>query len=470
MEQKPLLIVDDDPSQRRLIEFWLQEEGYSVVTAGDGKAGLQLFEEKSPRLVITDIRMPEIDGIELLSRIKAIDPDAPVILVTAFGTVNNAVEAMKLGAGDYVLKPLNPDDLKLCVRRVLEHHELVQENRYLRQFADTAFRFENLVGHSRKMREVFEMALQVAPRDSTVLITGESGTGKELLAKALHQNSPRRSKPFVTVNCGALPETLIESELFGHRKGAFTGAVTDRMGKFEAANEGTIFLDEVSELKPDLQVRLLRVVQEREIDKIGYPHPVKVNVRILAATNRNLRTLLEDGQFRKDLFYRLSVLTIDVPPLRQRKEDIPLLVEHFLAKYCSRCNVPPLTVDDEAMQALTQYCWPGNVRELENLVESLVVLRKGDVVRREHLPAEIRRAKPRIANVALELPDDGISLEEVEKEILLQALEKNHWNRTRAAKYLNITRKTLNYRIEKYALIPPAGATAAGEPSDMAEE
>ena len=325
MPSTPILIVDDDASQRRLIEFWLQEEGYSTLVADDGKAGLHAFEQTSPCLVIADIRMPGMDGLDLLGRIKGVNQDTPVILITAFGTVNNAVDAMKLGAADYILKPLNADELKLCVHRALERQQLVDENRYLRDFADTAFRFENLIGQARKMRAVFDVATQVARRDSTVLLTGESGTGKELLAKAIHQNSLRAKKPFITINCGAIPESLIESELFGHRKGSFTGALADRVGKFEAANEGTVFLDEIGDLTPSLQIRLLRVIQEREIDKIGYPHPIKVNVRILAATHRNLKALVEDGQFREDLFYRLSVVTVHLPPLRERKEDIPIL-------------------------------------------------------------------------------------------------------------------------------------------------
>ncbi len=470
MDEKPILIVDDDASQRRLIEFLLQEEGYSTLVAGDGKAGLQLFEEKSPRLVIADIRMPGMDGLDLLSRIKAMNQDVPVVLITAFGTVNNAVEAMKLGAADYLLKPLNADELKIVIRRALEHQGLLDENRYLRELADAGLRFENLIGSSRKMREVFDIALQVSRRDSTVLLTGESGTGKELLAKAIHQNSLRNGKPFVTINCGAIPETLIESELFGHRKGSFTGALTDRAGKFEAANEGTVFLDEVSELKPGLQVKLLRVLQEREIDKIGYPHPVKVNVRILAATNRALRNLVEDGQLREDLFYRLSVVTINLPPLRERKEDIPLLVDHFLRKYCGRYSLPLVSVSEEGLKILARYNWPGNVRELENVIERLVVMGPGEVVKPEHLPPEIRLARPRVANLPLELPDEGISLEEVEKELLLGALEKHNWNQTRAANYLNITRKTLIYRMEKYGISPPAEATRRAEQPQHREE
>ena len=460
MPKRSVLIVDDDASQRRLIEFWLQEEGYTAVTATDGRTGLQLFEQKSPALVISDIRMPGLDGLDLLSRIKGLDQEVPVLLITAFGSVNDAVEAMKLGATDYILKPLNADELKLSVQRALERQELLEENRYLRDFAETSFRFENLVGRSRKMREVFEAAMQVARRESTVLITGESGTGKELLAKAIHQNSLRATKPFVTINCGAIPENLIESELFGYRKGAFTGAVTDRVGKFEAANQGTAFLDEIGELTPALQVRLLRVLQEREIDKLGTPHPIKINVRIIAASNRDLKTLIEDEQFREDLYYRLSVVTIPLPPLRERRDDIPLLVEHFQLKHSSRYKLPVSSLTPEAMDTLSRYNWPGNVRELENVIEHLVVMGKSDVIRPEHLPAEIRQATPAIASIGLKLPDDGISLEEVEKEILVQALEKHQWNQTRAARYLNISRKTLIYRMEKYGLAPPGGSTA----------
>ena len=470
MSKTLILIVDDDASQRRLIEFWLQEEGYSTLIANDGKEGLHAFEQRSPCLVIADIRMPGMDGLDLLGRIKGINQDTPVILITAFGSVGNAVDAMKLGAADYILKPLNPDELKLSVHRALERKELVDENRYLRDFADTAFRFENLIGQSRKMRDVFDVATQVARRDSTVLLTGESGTGKELLAKAIHQNSLRAKKPFVTINCGAIPENLIESELFGHRKGSFTGALTDRVGKFEAANEGTIFLDEIGDLTPNLQIRLLRVIQEREIDKIGYPHPLKVNVRILAATHRNLKALVEDAQFREDLFYRLSVVTVNLPPLRERKDDIPLLVEHFLKKHCGRYQMPLVSVSEAAFEMLAQHNWPGNVRELENVMEHVVVLGKEDIIRPEHLPPDIRQPRSRIANISLKLPEEGLNLEEVEKEILLQALEKHDWHQTKAAQYLNISRKTLIYRIEKYGLVPAAEKNARTVPQNPDEE
>ena len=452
MADKPILIVDDDAGERRVIQFQLEEEGYPTKTATNGKAALQSLEEDSPCLVLSDIRMPELGGMDLLARIKGADSEMPVILMTAYGTVGDAVEAMKLGAADYLLKPLNADELKLTVRRTLERQKLLEENRYLREFAGRAFRFENLVGQSKKMRDVLELCSRVAPRDSTVLLTGESGTGKELLAKAVHQNSLRADKPFVTVNCGALPENLAESELFGHRKGSFTGAMTDRAGKFETANEGTIFLDEVAELPLNLQVKLLRVLQEHEIDKIGFPKPLKVNVRILAATNRDLTKLMEDGELREDLYYRLSVVVINVPPLRDRREDIPRLAEHFLARLAGRYGQPTLRLSDQATEDIVRYDWPGNVRQLENVMEHVAALATGEIIKPEDLPAEIRDNRPRVSAIQLKLPDDGIDLEQVEKEILLQALEKTGWNQTRAAHYLNISRKTLIYRMEKFRL------------------
>jgi two-component system NtrC family response regulator len=416
---------------------------------------LKLFEQHNPALVITDIRMPGLSGLDLLGRIKAVNPDTAVILITAFSTVNDAVEAMKLGAADYILKPLNADELKVNVHRALERQQLVDENRRLRDLAGSAFRFESIITKSRKMQNVIELAAQVSRRDSTVLLTGESGTGKELLAKAIHQNSLRASKPFVTVNCGALPETLAESELFGHRKGSFTGATSDRAGKFEAANEGTVFLDEVGELTLPLQVKLLRVVQEREVDKIGNPHPVRVNVRILAASNRNLKNLVEDGDFREDLYYRLSVVAIELPPLRERRDDIPLLARHILKQYAIRYAIPDLAISEDAMKKMAQYNWPGNVRELQNVIERLAVLAKDNLIRVETLPEEIRVADSRIASIGLKLPEEGIDLEGVEKEILLHALEMHGWNQTHAAKYLNISRKTLIYRMEKFGVVPP---------------
>ena len=453
MKQGSILIVDDDPGQRRIIEFWLQEAGYEVTTATDGLNGLKAFQQHSPSVVITDMRMPAMSGLDLMAKVKAIDEDVPVILITAFGTVSDAVDAMRLGAADYILKPINPEELKLSVSRMFERQQLVDENRYLRDLVGTEFQFSSLIGSSKKMRDVLAIAGQVARRDSTVLITGESGTGKELLAKAIHQNSLRAGKPFIAVNCGALPETLVESELFGHTKGAFTGAAGDRAGKFEAANEGTIFLDEIGELPLNMQVKILRVLQEREVDKIGSSHPVKVNVRIIAATNRDLKTQVEDGNLRGDLYYRLSVITIELPPLRERREDIPPLAAHFLKRFSERYNTGRLNLADDAMELLYKYDWPGNIRELENVIERVSVLAVGNQISASDLPAEIRTGRSRIASIGLKLPDEGISLEEVEKEILVQALDKHHWNQTRAARYLNISRKTLIYRMEKFGLV-----------------
>jgi two-component system NtrC family response regulator len=460
MKEPAMLLVDDNESQRRVVEFWLQEEHYQVATAPSAASALELLSKSHFDLVISDIKMPGLTGLDLLAKLREQAPEVPVILITAFGTVNDAVAAMRLGAFDYVLKPLNVDQFKVVVQKALEHGRLIDENRYLRTFAEKTSRFESLVGHSKKMAELFELAAQVAQRDSTVLIAGESGTGKELLAKAIHLNSPRRRAPFVVVNCGAIPETLIESELFGHKKGSFTGAVGDRAGKFETANEGTTFLDEVTELKPALQARLLRVIQEREIDKIGEAQPVRVDVRILSATNRNLLNLVQDGLFREDLYYRLSVVTLRVPPLRDRREDIPLLVEHFVAKFCKRYGLPPRRLCPQAWEMLTSYNWPGNVRELENVVESAVVLSKSEELKPNDLPENVRRHKSRIAKIYLDIPDEGISLEEVEKELLVKALEKAAGNQSKAARFLNITRKTLIYRMDKYGLIPPSEAPA----------
>ena len=457
-ESKKILLVDDDASQRRVGEFWLKEEKYDVITAENGNEALILVGKHQFHLVISDIRMPGLSGLELLSRLREVAPGVPVILATAYGTVSDAVTAMKNGAFDYVLKPLNGDALKIAVTKALDHAELVSENEYLRAFAEKTSRFESLVGHSKKMTELFEMAAQVAQRDSTVLITGESGTGKELLAKAIHLNSLRRHGPFVVVNCGAIPENLIESELFGHKKGSFTGAVADKTGKFEAANEGSVFLDEVSELEPALQVRLLRVIQEREVDKIGESRPIKVDVRIIAATNRNLNNMIEDRSFRDDLYYRLSVVTLRVPPLRERREDVPLLAEHFLRKFSERYQLTVRHFDPLALEMLEEYNWPGNVRELQNVIESAVVMSKNEELTAENLPENIRGQQKRIARIYLDIPNDGISLEEVEKELLIRALEKTEWNQSKAARYLDISRKTLLYRMEKYGIAPPADA------------
>ena len=449
---KTVLLIDDDESLRRVVEYNLHEEGYRVLTAVDGTSGLQAFRADAVDLVLTDVRMPEMDGLELLARVKAMQPDLPVIMLTAHGTIDSAVEAMKLGAFDYLPKPFNREQLKAAVRKALEVAALTNENRYLREVVAERFSFANMIAGSRAMRAVTETASRVAQSDATVLLEGESGTGKELLAKALHFHSARARGPFVTINCGAIPEQLLESELFGHRRGSFTGAVSDKRGKFEAADRGTIFLDEIGELPTLLQVKILRVLQEREIDKVGETRPIKVDVRVIAATNRDLEKMVADGAFRDDLYYRLAVVSIRVPPLRERSDDIPFLVDHFLGRHAQRLGRQRPTVDKGVYSAFNLYNWPGNIRELENVIERALVLDRDSVLGVDDLPERLRAREHRVANLRMELPDEGVSLEDVERELLLAALHKHNWNQTRAAAFLNITRSTLVYRMQKFGL------------------
>ncbi len=449
---KTILLIDDDDSLRRVIEYNLQEDGFTVVTALNGVQGLQLFQSQPIDLVLTDIRMPEIEGLEVLLRLKAMHADMPVIILTAHGTIDSAVEAMRLGASDYLTKPFNREQLRASVRKALEVAELTTENRYLRQVVAERFSFASMIAGARAMRAVTDTAARVAQGDTTVLLEGESGTGKELLAKAIHFHSNRAKGPFVTINCGAIPEQLLESELFGHRRGSFTGAVAEKHGKFEAADRGTIFLDEIGELPTPLQVKILRVLQEHEVDKVGETKPVKVDVRVIAATNRNLEKMIADGTFRDDLYYRLAVVSIRVPPLRERSDDIPLLVDHFLRKHAERLRRPRPVVEKSVYSAFNLYSWPGNIRELENVVERGLVLDKDGSIGLDDLPDRLRTGEHRVANLRMELPDEGISLEEVERELLLAALQKHNWNQTRAAAFLNITRSTLLYRMDKFGL------------------
>lgn len=449
---KTVLVIDDDESLRRVVEYNLHEEGYRVLIAADGAGGWRTFQAETVDLVLTDVRMPEMDGIEVLTRIKAMQADVPVIMLTAHGTINSAVEAMKLGAFDYLTKPFNREQLKAAVRKAFEVAALTSENRYLRQVVAERFSFANMIAGSRAMRAVTETAGRVAQTDTSVLLEGESGTGKELLAKAIHFHSSRARAPFVTINCGAIPEQLLESELFGHRRGSFTGAVSDKRGKFEAADRGTIFLDEIGELPMLLQVKILRVLQEREVDKVGETRPIKVDVRVIAATNRDLEKMVAEGTFRDDLYYRLAVVSIRVPPLRERTDDIPFLVDHFLSKHAERLGRMRPTVERDVHSAFNLYPWPGNIRELENVIERALVLDKDGVLGLDDLPERLRTREPRVANLRMELPDEGISLEDVERELILASLHKHNWNQTRAAAFLNITRSTLLYRMEKFGL------------------
>jgi DNA-binding NtrC family response regulator len=447
MSSKTVLVIDDDDSLRRVIEYTLQEAGYRVLTAAEGGEGLRIFALEHPPVVITDIQMPGLSGYEVLRKVREDRPETLVIVITAFGTVENAVEAMKLGAYDYLAKPFSRDELRLVVEKALSFRGLEDENRRLREQLSEKTDLASLVGASDEMRQVFDMVRRVAATEATILVSGESGTGKELIARAIHHGSERREGPFIPVNCAAIPAELLESELFGHVKGAFTGAVKDRKGKFEQADGGTLFLDEVGELPLELQPKLLRALQEREIEPVGGTVR-KVDVRVVAATNRDLEEAMGEGTFREDLFYRLAVIPVYLPPLRVRGADIPLLVRHFLKKH----GATDLAVDPSAMDRLAAYSWPGNVRELENAVERMIILRRGKLIEEGDLPPRIRQQGQAPAGGVLNLPEDGYSLENLEKEAVLEALRRNGWNQTRAAAFLRIPRHTLLYRMEKYGI------------------
>lgn len=448
-----ILIIDDDTSLRRVLEYNLQEAGYAVATAASGDEGLLLFDKISPDLVISDMKMPGMDGMTLLKSIRERSPEMLVIMITAFGTVDIAVEAMKSGAYDYITKPFNRDDLRLTVAKALQFRGLTVENKSLKEKLAEQNDFKSLIGSSTSMQQVYQIISKVADTDASVLITGESGTGKELVARSLHEKSARKNATFVAINCAAIPRELLESELFGHVKGAFTGAIKDKTGKFQQAEGGTLFLDEVGELPLELQPKLLRALQERTVVPVGGTREFKLDVRVVAATNVNIEKALADGMFREDLYYRLAVIPIDLPPLRQRRDDIPLLLRHFSKKY----SAPTVSFDKQALKVLSEYNWPGNVRELENLVERLLILRESDSIGIENLPLKIRnncnvQEKSGSGGEIINLPEEGYSLEQLEREIVLQALKRNAWNQTAAARFLRIPRHTLIYRMEKYSI------------------
>jgi len=448
--KKPLiLLIDDDDSLRRVIEFSLVEAGYRVQPATSGEEGIGLFGKGSFDAVITDITMPGMSGMDVLAKLHEQDPALPVVMITAYGTIESAVQAMKQGAFDYITKPFNRDELKLTLAKALRIRRLERENTALRAEVTDRYRFDAIVGDSATIKEVLDLAGRVAASDATVLITGERGTGKELLAKGIHFNSTRSRGPFVAVNCAAIPETLIESELFGHVKGAFTGATKDKEGKFELADGGTILLDEIGDLRIDLQAKILRVLQERSVDPVGGAQPIPVDVRVIASTNRDVEVLIKEGKFRDDLYDRINVIGLRMPPLRERKDDLPLLAGFFLRKFNKDAGV---SIDQAGMNALLSYGWPGNVRELESVIERASVLRQGVVITLAELPDKLKGGKTGIENIILNLPDEGIALEELEKSLISKALEKHKSNQTRAAEYLGITRPTLIYRMEKYGL------------------
>lgn len=451
MSANRILVVDDDSSLRSIMKMQLEEAGYEVSLACDGAEAYEIVRETKPQLVITDLKMPT-SGLELLRLISGEEVPPTLIVVTAFGTVETAVQAMKMGAYDYVTKPLNFEELVLVVQRALERQNLLEEVRNLRSALDQRYGFESIIGRSKNFLRVLDQAARVAQHDTTVLIHGETGTGKELLARAIHHNSRRKNKPFVTINCGAIPKDLVESELFGYTRGAFTGAHASRPGRIEQADGGTLFLDEIGELPLDAQVKLLRVLQQGEISKIGATETTRVNVRVLAATHRNLPAMIEDGTFREDLYYRLAVVPLYLPPLRERKDDIPELVEYLFEKAKGRHGIAGVQLTPSIMPHLVAYRWPGNVRELENVLERLLVLSSHKSIGEDDLPEEIRRVQAETSSFWLDLPEEGISLEAVERELILRALERFKGNQTHAAKYLDISRRTLIYRMEKYGL------------------
>ena len=449
-----VLVVDDEKNYLVVLEELLSEEGYEVLTASCGSEALNIIENTPVQTVLSDIKMPAMTGIELLDRITAIDPDLPVILMTAYAEVDQAVAAMKKGALDHIQKPFDNKDVKRAVARGLERRSLIQNIRRLESELGSAW--GNIIGKSKEMENVFALMKRVADTPTTVLVCGESGTGKELIARALHRASSRSGSPFVSINCGAIPENLLESELFGHEKGAFTGAVGLKQGKFEFADRGTLFLDEVGEMSLSLQVKLLRVLQEHEFQRVGGNKDVQVDVRIIAATNKDLQEEVASGRFRSDLFFRLNVVRIDVPPLRERKADIPVLVAHFVSKFRERLGRSVRDVDPEVVDALYRYGWPGNVRELENVIERAVVLCRGGAITPDDLPAEIRGALAGAANLdTLISLEKGLSetLDAVEEQMIRDALKKSDNIQAQAAKILGVSRSNLQYKMKKYGLL-----------------
>jgi two-component system NtrC family response regulator len=461
MRRVKILVIDDDESLRRVLEYNLAQEGYAVLTAASGEDGLELLKKERADVVVTDVRMAGMDGLQVLEGVHKLDPNIQVIILTAFGTIEMAVEAMKAGAFHYISKPFNRDELRLTIKKALQLKDLERENVTLRQELQARIGLDSLIAESPQMKAILEMLGRVAPTETTVLILGESGTGKELIARAIHANSPRASGPFMAVNCAAIPEHLLESELFGHVKGAFTGAIRDRVGKFEAAEGGTIFLDEIGEMRPELQVKILRCLEERTLERVGDNRPIRVDVRILAATNKDLTKAIQAGEFREDLYYRLNVVPLSIPPLRERRGDIRPLAQHFLKRLGAS---PRLTIAPDAFRAMETHEWPGNVRELENALERAMIFHRGDVITVTDLPEAIRTPRSReAAALPVSLPEAGLSLEEVEKELILRALQKHDWNQSRAARYLGITRHTLLYRMEKHAILRPGGRGAPAE-------
>ena len=449
-KQPTILIVDDERNTREGLQRALQER-YNVMLAEDGQTALQTLESTGVDVLLTDLRMPGIDGLTLLRRARGLENPPVCIVMTAYGSIEGAVEAMQAGAYHYVTKPVNLDEVELVIQRALNSRRIEAENVNLRARLDRKFGLENMVGESPGMLQVFETVRQVAASRTTVLITGETGTGKELIAQAIHNLSPRKNGPFVAVHAAALPGTLLESELFGHEKGAFTGAVERRIGRFEMADGGTLFFDEVSELEPALQVKLLRVLEERAFERVGASKTIEVDVRLVAATNRNLKKLVSEGKFRDDLFYRLSVVTVNLPPLRERRDDIVLLVRTFLDEFNRENQKSVREISPEAMNVLLAYDWPGNVRELRNAIEQMVVLARAERLTLRDVPAAVRGAAD-LTKISVVRPGVTMTVEEAEKQLIVQALKETDGNRTHAAQKIGISRRTLHRKLKQYGL------------------
>ena len=451
-----ILVVDDEPKQADIFQQALEKDGYIVLTANSGESAIRQFKLEPVDIVITDLRMPNIDGLELFRWIKRNNPETAVLIVTAFATVETAVDALKSGARDYLIKPVKLDELRLRVKNIVAELQLKRENDRLKKEVQKKYSFENIIGTSKPMQEVFAKIRKVAPTSTTVLLRGESGTGKELVAQAIHSLSPRNQCPFIKATCAALPEGLLESELFGHVKGAFTGAIRDREGRFEVANSGTIFLDEIGDIPLTTQVKLLRVLQERQFERVGDSQTFTVDVRVIAATNKHLEEALLKKEFREDLYYRLNVVTIYLPPLRERKEDVPALIAHFLSRLTATlAETPPKKkpkLDSAALALIMQYHWPGNIRELENAIEHALVMGNSEVILPEDLPIPIQSSQEQLATKADTVLEEGITLEEMERRLIQSALLKTHNNQSQAAKVLGITRRTLGYRMKKYRI------------------
>jgi two-component system response regulator AtoC len=455
MSAKRILIVDDEESFRHMLSVILVKEGYEVETSSNGQEALQKASASPFDQILCDIRMPRMDGLGFLREIKKTETETTIIVMSAYGTVDIAIEAMKLGAYDYISKPFKPDEIILTLRKAEEREQLRKENQLLRREVAKEFSFENIVSKNEEMRKIFDVIKKVSHYKSTMLITGESGTGKELVARALHYNSDRSQNPFIAVNCGAIPENLLESELFGHAKGAFTDAIRTKKGLFEEADGGTLFLDEIGELPGQLQVKLLRVLQDGEIRRIGESKPIQIDVRIVAATVKDLPKEVNEGRFREDLFYRLNVLPLHIPPLRERKEDIPLLIQHFIRKYNQAMGKNVKQVDHRAMEALMNYKWFGNVRELENTIERAIVLSEKNNIESENLPPEIQNFKEEFQSETL--PEEEYSIKKASKvleiSLIKKALKKTRGNHTHAAKLLEISHRALLYKIKEYGIV-----------------